>query len=366
MNNKQNTIHLTGLNGLRAIAALSVVIGHTFQDTFGNWGIAGLHLPIFRGGVTLFFVISGFLITYLLLQEKKKINDIKIGAFYMRRILRIWPIYYLYIFVCILVLAILGLSDTILTDKLWYYIFFAANIPFLSSTGIAMLVHFWSIGVEEQFYLFWPWLAKFSKRYLLPIICTVGILWFGLKIGSWIAFTNQSLIYKFFNVTKFHCMMLGALGAVLYDKNHKMYLTIFSNKIGQIAVWTIFLLSGFWGDYVPAIIREEIIAVMSLFLITGQVCNTCFINLENKACDYVGKISYGIYVIHPLLIFISSYAYRQLDLDLPILLQQIGIYIYVIVATIFVANLSYNYVEKPFLKLKHKFAIVRSQTSIKK
>lgn len=359
-------IHLTGLNGLRAIAALSVVIGHTFQDTFGNWGIPELHFPIFKGGVTLFFVISGFLITYLLLQEKKKINDIKIGSFYMRRILRIWPIYYLYIIVSIIAMAFLGLSDTIINGRLWYYIFFAANIPFLSATGIPMLVHFWSIGVEEQFYLFWPWLAKFSKKYLLPIICAVGIFWFTLKIGSWVAFTNKSLIYKFFNVTKFHCMMLGAMGAVLYDRKNKIYLNIFSNKIGQILVWSIFLLSGFWGDYVPAIIREEVIAVMSLFLITGQVCNTCFINLENKACDYIGKISYGIYVIHPLLTFISSYVYRQFDIGLPILVQQIAIHLYVITATILVANLSYNYVEKPFLKLKNKFAIVRSQTSIKK
>ena len=160
--------------------------------------------------------------------------------------------------------------------------------------------------------------------------------------------------------------MLGALGAVLYDRNNKIYLSIFSNKIGQIVVWSIFLTSGLWGDYVPAIIREEVIAVMSLFLITGQVCNTCFINLENKACDYIGKISYGIYVIHPLLTFVSSYVYRQLDIELPILVQQIAIHLYVITATIIVANLSYNYVEKPFLKLKNKFAIVRSQTSIKK
>ena len=359
-------IHLSGLNGLRAIAAISVVIGHVFQDTFGNWGISGLHLPIFKGGVTLFFVISGFLITYLLLQEKKKINDVKIGAFYMRRILRIWPIYYLYILVCIAVLAFMGLSDTILTEKLWWYLFFAANIPFLSATGIPMIVHFWSIGVEEQFYLFWPWLAKFSKRYLIPIICFVGIVWFSMKLGSWVAFTNKSLIYKFFNVTKFHCMMLGALGAVLYDKKNKYYIRIFSNKIGQIIVWLLFLLSGVWGDYVPAIIREEVIAVMSLFLITGQVCSSSFINLENKACDYVGKISYGIYVIHPLLIFVSSYAYRMLEITLPTWLQAIGIYIYVILATILVANLSYHYVEKPFLKLKNRFAIVKSQNSIKK
>jgi peptidoglycan/LPS O-acetylase OafA/YrhL len=161
-------------------------------------------------------------------------------------------------------------------------------------------------------------------------------------------------------------MMLGALGAVLFDRSNKYYITIFANKMGQIIVWAVFLLSGIWGDYVPAIIREEVIAVMSLFLITGQVCNSSFINLENKACDYVGKISYGIYVIHPLLIFLSSYAYRMLNIDLPIWLQSSIIYIYTIVATIIVANLSYNYVEKPFLKLKNKFAIVRSQTSLKK
>ena len=151
-------------------------------------------------------------------------------------------------------------------------------------------------------------------------------------------------------------MMLGALGAVLFDRSNKYYINIFTNKIGQIIVWTIFLLSGIWGDYVPAIIREEVIAVMSLFLITGQVCNSSFINLENKACDYVGNISYGIYVIHPLLIFLSSYAYRMLNIDLPIWLQSSIIYIYTIVATIIVANLSYNYIEKPFLKLKNKFA----------
>ena len=363
---KNNAIHLTGLNGLRAIAALSVVIGHTFQDTFGDWGITGIHLPIFEEGVTLFFVISGFLITYLLLQEKKKINDIKIGAFYMRRILRIWPIYYLYMIVSIVAMILLGLGDTILTDNIWYYCFFAANIPFLSSTGIAMLVHFWSIGVEEQFYLFWPWLAKFSRRYLLPIICAVGILWFSLKIGSWVAFSNKSLIYKFFNVTRFHCMMLGALGAVLFDKNNRTFINIFANKYGQIITWIVFLLSGLWGDYVPAVIRAEVFSVMSLFLIMGQVCNTSIINLENKQCDYIGKISYGIYVIHPLLIFLSSYAYRQLNLDLPLWIQYIGIYLFVCVATILIANLSYNYVEKPFLKLKNKFAIVKSQNSIKK
>jgi len=72
MTNK--TIYLPGLNGLRAIAAISVLISHIFFETFGNWGIKGLNLPIFTDGVTLFFVISGFLITYLLLYEIKSTN----------------------------------------------------------------------------------------------------------------------------------------------------------------------------------------------------------------------------------------------------------------------------------------------------
>ncbi|MBP6663030.1 MAG: acyltransferase, partial [Paludibacter sp.] len=92
MNN--NRIYLPGLNGLRALAAITVLISHIFQDTFGNWGLEYLNLPLFTDGVTLFFVISGFLITYLLLQELGKTKTIDIPKFYIRRILRIWPIYY--------------------------------------------------------------------------------------------------------------------------------------------------------------------------------------------------------------------------------------------------------------------------------
>lgn len=72
----------------------------------------------------------------------------------MRRILRIWPIYYVYMATALII------TSTWNDSNIWYYFFFGANIPFIMTTGIWPIVHYWSIGVEEQYYLFWPWLVK--------------------------------------------------------------------------------------------------------------------------------------------------------------------------------------------------------------
>lgn len=364
MNN--NRIYLPGLNGLRALAAITVLISHIFDTTFGNWGLTTLKLPLFTDGVTLFFVISGFLITYLLLQELSKTKTIDIPKFYVRRILRIWPIYYLYILVVIGVLLWLGKESEIIKNSLFYYIFFAANIPFLSAAGIALIVHYWSIGVEEQFYLFWPWLVKLSKNKILIIAFSVLLLWLFLKFGSYILFTNKSIPYRFFSVTRFHCMMIGAIGAIWYYKKHKLFLAVFTNRWIQILSWLAFIFSGFYTMYIPAVLRAEYIAILSLFLIMSQIeGKPKFINLENKYLDFVGKISYGIYVIHPLIIFILSAIWLNLHIDLPAFLQYIIIYVIVPCITILLAWISYEKYEKPFLKLKNRFAIVKSSNSMK-
>ncbi|MGB4414040.1 MAG: acyltransferase [Paludibacter sp.] len=363
----QPRIYLPGLNGLRTLAAITVLISHIFQGTFGNWGLASIKLPLFTDGVTLFFVISGFLITYLLLQEHGKTQTVDIPKFYLRRILRIWPIYYLYILVVIAVLLYEGKEAEILNSTLFYYIFFAANIPFISAAGIGLIVHYWSIGVEEQFYLFWPCLLKLSKNKIVIVTIGVLLLWLFLKFGSYVLFTNKSLVYKFFNVTRFHCMMIGAIGAIAYFNKNQLFLKIFTNRWAQIISWSIFILSGFIFYFVPAFILAEFIAVLSLFLIMSQIeGKPKFINLENKYFDFVGKISYGIYIIHPLLIFILSSIWIQLPIQLPVFMQYIIIYFTVPSVTIFIAWLSYKYYEKPFLKLKNKFAVVKSQNSLYK
>jgi peptidoglycan/LPS O-acetylase OafA/YrhL len=161
-------IHFSGLNGIRAIAALAVVFDHTTANLFSFglnnfiFGVQSNGKPITTllsaYGVTIFFSLSGFLITYLLLEEKK-LGEINVKNFYVRRILRIWPLYYLYI--------ILSLITTFLYDipfdfmSFPFYIFLMANIPFIFlRRGFNLAIHYWSLGVEEQFYSFWPWILK--------------------------------------------------------------------------------------------------------------------------------------------------------------------------------------------------------------
>ena len=353
-------IHLHGLNGLRAIAALSVVVAHISQKGIGDFGLTKLFdLPMAGYGVTLFFVISGFLITNLLLREFDKQGDIDIKKFYIRRILRIWPIYYLFIIICVTLFVILGKTQEIILREMWFYLFFAANIPFILQQGILILVHYWSIGVEEQFYIFWPWIVKISKTNLLKITIIIFIILFLLKIGFWFINGSKSFEYRFLTVTRFHCMMVGVMGAILFVRKNE----IFINKKIQLISWSLFFLMGMNILKIPALVGQEVIAFASLSMIMGQITiKKRIINLENRPCDFIGKISYGIYVIHPLVVLLLSRLFKNLNIEIKF--KYVLVYFSVLVVTIILAWLSYSYFEKPFLKLKSKFSVVKSSNSM--
>lgn len=354
------SIHLPGLNGLRAIAALSVMWGHTFQRDFGDWGIDGFKLPVVADGVTLFFVISGFLITYLLLHEQEQSHTVSISKFYMRRILRIWPIYYLYLFIAILA------TSTWHDPNIWYYCFFTANIPLILVAGIWPIVHYWSLGVEEQFYLFWPWLVRLTHgktKSLLTIAIIVCVAWLACKWGLYITY-GANTTYRFFAVTRFDCMMIGAIGAILYFLKSKLFTKFLMNRTLGFVCLLLLLFSQPWINAIPAPIRPQFIAILSIVCIASQL-DSPIINLENRVCDLVGKISYGIYVIHPLLIFGLSVLYRNASIQPPETIATILIYCIITATTILVAWLSYKFFESPFLRLKNRFAVVHSQNSMK-
>lgn len=354
------SIHLPGLNGLRAIAALSVMWGHTFQHDFGDWGIEGFMLPVVADGVTLFFVISGFLISFLLLHERERSQTVSIPKFYMRRILRIWPIYYLYLLIAVFT------TSTWHDPSIWYYCFFTANIPFFLTASIWPIVHYWSLGVEEQFYMFWPWLVKLTRgknKRLLTLAVIVCTVWLTCKWGIYCA-CGTNTAYRFFAVTRFDCMMIGAIGAILYFMKSKLFTNILMNRILGVVCFLLLLFSQLWISIIPALIRPQVIAALSIVCIASQLDNPV-INLENRVCDFVGKISYGIYVIHPLLIFGLSFLYRTTNLQLPTTIETILIYCIITAVTIFVAWLSYKFFESPFLLLKNRFSIIQSQNSMK-
>ena len=357
----RNSIHLPGLNGLRAIAAISVMWGHTFQTYFGDWGVAGYRIPVAADGVTLFFVISGFLITYLLLNEQAEARTVNIPKFYIRRILRIWPLYYAYMIVALTVTS--GWGD----PHVWFYGFFAANIPFILTAGIWGIAHYWSLGVEEQFYLFWPWLVKLAKGRngrLLAIAFGLCIAWLACKWGSYLML-GTGTVYRFFAVTRFDCMMIGALGAILFFTKNKLFLNVFGNRWIGGACLLLVAFSAPWADLLPAPVRPQVIALLSLGAIMGQVAARPVVNLENRVCDYVGKISYGIYIIHPLMIILLSKLYRDYAPTIAPTLSATLIYLIVTAATLGVAALSYRWLEMPFLRIKSRYAIVQSQNSMR-
>jgi len=357
---KKDIVYLSGLNGLRAIAAISVLILHISLYSISlNFPL----LDIDFDGVTLFFVISGFLITYLLLLEKEKTGDIHIKNFYIRRILRIWPIYYLFILVCLVVAFYNKEIADIFSSSLFYYLFFAANIPFIFHSGIFIIVHYWSIGVEEQFYLFWPWVVKLVRNKLLPVTIAIICILFLSKCAAWYFLGHDSILYRSISITRFHCMLIGAVGAMLYKNQNQLFLDILTNRWIQLLAWLFILVMFLNIIYFPAPILAEITAVISLVLIIGQVESRPFkiINLENGLFDFLGKISYGIYVIHPLVILLFSFLFKHLNMA--IIPKTIIVYALDISATILLAYLSYEYYEKRFLKLKKRFTVVKSANS---
>lgn len=364
---KSGIVYFPGLNGIRAIAAIAVVISHITLNlnefdlnphlfgTFLDGNPKGLSLAGY--GVSMFFVLSGFLITYLLVVEKENML-IDIKKFYIRRILRIWPLYYLYLSVVIAIILTFGIKANL--ESSYFYIFFAPNIPFILNRGIPYLAHYWSLGVEEQFYLFWPWIIKKSTRLVRIIITLIGLL-IGIKIVLHL-FYPETLLETILHVTRFHCMLIGALGAILYKNKHRYFLFFVNNKITQCICWFVVFLVAINKYHFASFIDNEIISIVSLCLIIGQIeIKNRIVNLEVNAFDFLGKISYSIYVIHPLIILLFSKIFFGIKGDG--FCKYILVYTSILGATIFVSYISYTYFEGYFLKLKKKFTIIKSSNS---
>lgn len=354
-------IYLPGLNGLRAIAALSVILCHVFQE-LNAYGLksSGMFNSFGIYGVTIFFTLSGFLITYLLLKEKEKTKTIAVKNFYMRRILRIWPLYFFFILIVLLVMKFSVASN------LWYYILMLPNIPWaIGSAGgaihtIPLLSHYWSLGVEEQFYAFWPFILKHIKKinFFLIGLCFLFVgLKFFLKIMNAPA-TLLSLVYY----TRFSCMIIGGIGACFFYQK-KAFLKIVTTQTVAIISGVMFVLLMFNCIPLYPIIANEVVSVLTLLLILNQISDSKpVVSLENKVFDYLGKISFGLYVYNPLVIYFLSFCFLPLKITNDFLKMTLVI-VMNFSLVILIAHLSYFYFEKRFLKLKNNYTTVQSAAS---
>lgn len=167
----QEKIYFPNLNGLRFIAAFMVIIHHLEQMKFilgmNNYWDNGFIAVVGKLGVVLFFVLSGFLITYLLLAEEKFHGDISVKQFYVRRILRIWPLYFFVILLAFFVLPEIKFLSFGYDYSNNFFIKFVLFVMMLPNLALAMgaavpfVSQAWSVGTEEQFYLVW---ANFYEK----------------------------------------------------------------------------------------------------------------------------------------------------------------------------------------------------------
>lgn len=354
------TIYLPGLNGLRALAACAVVLAHVSERLVEGGFIDTNHFSHFGGySVTIFFTLSGFLITFLLLKEFEIQSKIDIKKFYIRRILRIWPLYFFYL---LLVLILLKFQ---VPDTIWYYMFMIPNIPFAfhlsgcSLITIPLLIHYWSLGVEEQFYAFWPWLINYSSN-IKKMIIFFCIGYFGLKVG--LSLIHAPIVWQSILLhTRFCCLGIGGIGACLYFEKNEL-LKIANNRILEFISWLLLLLFLMNKIKVFSIINNEIISILVVILIFNQINNANpIVKLENKLLDYLGKISFGIYIYNPIVIYFLSFYLLNDNTK-----SQLFFLLFIILTfgfVIMVSHISYFYFEKYFLRLKNRFIVINSVAS---
>lgn len=375
-------IYFPNLNGLRFIAALLVIVHHTEQIKYiynlpNNFSSSFIQI-IGELGVILFFVLSGFLITYLLLEEEKRTNAIAVKNFYLRRILRIWPLYFFIVFLAFAVLP--NIPSFILPDygkaeiyedlsaKILLYVFFLPNLvsPLLGVVPYASLL--WSIGTEEQFYLIWAPLLKFVKRHRIALMF---IIVFGYLLFARALFSDRTnfLVYKYeinafwqsFNIPS---MAIGGFFALLLHSNHRALKIFLNNYLFYFAlVFTSVML--YHGVYFPHItvndlpfpyLYKEFYSIWFGVIILNFAANkNIFISLEGRPIRYLGKISYGLYVYHPIAIVLALHATVWLGGPSDAFLYPLALAL-----TILIAGVSYKYFESYFLNFKTNYTSVKS------
>ena len=375
--------YLPNLNTIRAFAAIIVIISH-IELRKGILGMNGLSVIMHWGkfGVNLFFVLSGFLITFLLLCEKDKIKTIDVKSFYIRRTLRIWPLYFLILFFTYFLIPYIlpeyyqSNIDRFTLKSLFLNVFMLTNVTLIIKLTPLIISTIWSIGIEEQFYLFWPWVIKCNeKRYIkiilffIVFIPIIKILLMGLLYVWHIPFLK--IVSQIVSTTRFDCMAMGAFfGVLAYRKQIKISLFTFnycfftSKKTQYISYFLLiffFTISHFTSASV----------IMSLnFLVYPTLFGICILNLatnpntiiklENKFTNYIGKISYGLYLNHMIVLYLLFPIFKPLIENYSVTIKNIIIYPITLISILTISYITYNFYEKRFFSLKKKYSHIKT------
>jgi peptidoglycan/LPS O-acetylase OafA/YrhL len=358
---------LPNLNPLRFFLASIVILFHVPQLS-KNQGLASYNdLPIFQRGseaVYMFFVLSGFLIIRLIYQAKQE-NRFSIKNFYMRRVLRILPLYYLIVVFGFLFynlfLPAVGMEYPRNYDFLTGILmttFFLPNV-FISYEPGGILEILWSIGIEEQFYLMIaPLLFFLNKKHILKVLIVLVVTYFAIfNLDSLEVLRKYRFVYFF--------MLSGGIIAILEEKGYLGLLK--KSKFFSIIVIVITFII-FFTDWLHSedtfLYYFRTLLSFTFFIYVLAHANFGVI-IKNKALDYLGTISYGMYMYHAIALNIVVFIFVKIDnhIHIPDILMIGLLYFFTFALTIFMSHISYKYYEKYFLDMKDRYR-KKSQTEI--
>ncbi len=354
-----NRRYFGSLDGIRGIAILIVVWHHT-APRFSWLPMSG------RGflGVDMFFVMSAFLIVTLLLRERDRTNQISLKKFYMRRILRIFPLYYGIILLFIILFGVVARGSDMAApffEALPYYLTYTSN--FIDT--LTLLTVAWSLATEEQFYLFWPPIEKFLSRFTLPI--WVGLLLINQLINYRIIFANYHDELEILQST-FTPILLGVgLAHLLHNRE---WFERFQQAIGQkwmILVWSavILILFNLPITDISGTPRLLVQLAMTGFVATSvlQEKHTLASFFQWRPLLRLGIVSYGVYLFHMLVVAVASAVLRRIGLADS---SSLILFFIVLVGTYLIAEISFRFYETPFIRLKKRFASGAKGNTIEK
>jgi peptidoglycan/LPS O-acetylase OafA/YrhL len=365
-------VYFKNLDLLRFVAAYLIVLLHCFfgwKVKFGDPAFLSAFLPEayikkleviihnFSFGVDIFFMISGFLLTYLLLSEREKTGKVDVLRFYIRRAYRIWPLYFLLILTAPLLTYFINEQSPTYP----YHFFFAGNFDLIENgPKSAATNHLWSICIEEHFYLICPLILGFIPVKRLPQ-ALLGIIFISFIARAFYIPTLKDYGMGMYvhTLSRIDVLAIGSLfGYLVYYRRIKFHHPLPL----RVMVYTVFLLLFFnvdymaSGDFLSDTMKKYCFVLPMGYWLANFIFNPTAVSVPKANWfNNLGKASYGIYMFNPVVILLTVVLFDTMHWQNYFLFLLL---VHLVLAA--VTFLSYRFFEMPFLALKEKYAVVKS------